>query len=481
MIPIDLLTQIHRQKNDVLHQFDSGIYERVKNTILNRDNYTCQCCGFSFEKYQGLASLNDNVRDLDNLITVCIFCQQCFQLENVEEACSGVLIWLPEFTQKELNRLTRILFIGAHARKDGYLKFEFFIQELLERKKLCVSTLGVTKPLEFIELLKNKTSDKVILEDAKAIRLFPTYKVIRKKGTLEYNQFPGILASWKMDDALEKEDLSTLKKLDKLFYNEEKFEHFIEKNTLAEDTSSLESPDEPTLAQLACKLLKDAAGFFKTLANQNTEIEAEMKENASVFEKMAELLLQSPLGAINDKTYAELAGRLLTDAADFFDTLAEQNEPIREQMSQNADIFRQIATLVEENPLGNLSGNDSNTTKVTPPSHKAVRILEVAGTLLIYAADLFAELTTKGIGEEQEMKDYAKGYRILAEQLQEAPLKKIADKTRIEVTIHLMKDFIQFLEYLGFENSSIQNQIKENLWVFKHIINLLENDPFGYI
>lgn len=108
----------------------------------------------------------------------------------------------------------------------------------------------------------------------------------------------------------------------------------------------------PTHAELAGKLLVDAAGFFKNLAEQNDDIKTEMVENAGVFEQMATLISQQPEGQINDKPHAELAGRLLKDAANFFRTLAAQNEPIREQMNENASVYDQIGDLVMKDPLG---------------------------------------------------------------------------------------------------------------------------------
>ena len=108
----------------------------------------------------------------------------------------------------------------------------------------------------------------------------------------------------------------------------------------------------PTHAELAGKLLNDAATFFRTLASQNEDIQEQMTENASVFEQMASLVMQDPHGALEGGSHAELAGRLLKDAANFFRTLAEQNEPIREQMFENADIYDQMGDLVARDPLG---------------------------------------------------------------------------------------------------------------------------------
>ena len=108
----------------------------------------------------------------------------------------------------------------------------------------------------------------------------------------------------------------------------------------------------PTHAELAGKLLVDAATFFRTLAEQNADLKEQMEENASVFEQMGSLITQDPQGALEGTTHAELTGRLLKDAAGFFRTLAEQNEPIREQMEENANVYEQIGDLVSQNPLG---------------------------------------------------------------------------------------------------------------------------------
>ncbi len=51
-------------------------------------------------------------------------------------------------------------------------------------------------------------------------------------------------------------------------------------------------------------------------------------------------------------THAELAARLLRDAADFFKMLGDQNPPLKIQMTENARVFQEVATLVEQNPTG---------------------------------------------------------------------------------------------------------------------------------
>ncbi|MFM2043740.1 MAG: hypothetical protein RLY86_2316 [Pseudomonadota bacterium] len=57
-------------------------------------------------------------------------------------------------------------------------------------------------------------------------------------------------------------------------------------------------------------------------------------------------------------THAEIAAKLLRDAAEFFRHVGEQNEPIRPQMDHNARAFETVADLVEENPTDEFQGQD---------------------------------------------------------------------------------------------------------------------------
>lgn len=108
----------------------------------------------------------------------------------------------------------------------------------------------------------------------------------------------------------------------------------------------------PSHAELASRLLVDAASFFRTLAEQNEPLKQQMTENADVFEQMAGLLNDNPNGELDGTSYGEMTARLLKDAANFFRSLAEQNEPLKEQMEENAGVFDQIADLVAKDPNG---------------------------------------------------------------------------------------------------------------------------------
>lgn len=50
--------------------------------------------------------------------------------------------------------------------------------------------------------------------------------------------------------------------------------------------------------ELAVMLLRDAAGFFRNVGEQNESMTAQMEDNASVYEQLADLLEQDPTGSI---------------------------------------------------------------------------------------------------------------------------------------------------------------------------------------
>lgn len=62
-------------------------------------------------------------------------------------------------------------------------------------------------------------------------------------------------------------------------------------------------------------------------------------------------------------TYAQLAAKLLRDAATFFRSVGAQNEPLREQMDDNASVYEQVADLVESDPNGTLDMDEEETGK----------------------------------------------------------------------------------------------------------------------
>jgi len=108
----------------------------------------------------------------------------------------------------------------------------------------------------------------------------------------------------------------------------------------------------PTYAEHASDLLNEAAAFFIKTSENNDAVKPQMMENAATFQKMALLIKDHPIGQIEHLTHGEMAGRLLKDAAIFFRTIADSNPPIADQMNHNADVFDELAERVTEDPKG---------------------------------------------------------------------------------------------------------------------------------
>jgi hypothetical protein len=55
----------------------------------------------------------------------------------------------------------------------------------------------------------------------------------------------------------------------------------------------------PTHADLAAKLLRDASVFFRSIAENNPDMKDQMLENAEVYDQVADLVQSSPSAEID--------------------------------------------------------------------------------------------------------------------------------------------------------------------------------------
>ena len=178
------------------------ISNELKQKILERDNHTCQSCGFQSTKYQEVHHVNHNKADEReaNLATTCIFCHQCFNLENVSIMRSGVLIWLPEIEQWRLNHIARSIYVARISQGPIADAARKTLDILMNRREEVKSRLGTDDPYILAEVLRDYLGDKHYYYRSKkldGIKLFPLDRRIIKEADLEFNQFPQILAFWR--------------------------------------------------------------------------------------------------------------------------------------------------------------------------------------------------------------------------------------------------------------------------------------------
>lgn len=89
-------------------------FDAFKKRVLERDQHTCTYCGFQSYYHMCVINFDGNYKNnrIDNLVTACPFCSQVNFLPFVgKDGCSGgTLIYLPDFSQADLNGLCHVLF-----------------------------------------------------------------------------------------------------------------------------------------------------------------------------------------------------------------------------------------------------------------------------------------------------------------------------------------------------------------------------------
>lgn len=177
----------------------------LQTKIFERDKFTCRCCGFKSQKYQDIHFLNNDRRDLseDNLVTACIFCIQCFNLDAVGKMRSGVLLWLPEIEQRALSNIARAIYVARVSQGPMAETARQMLDELMKRRLEAKARLKTDDPQILATILKDYLSYGSYRkrdEKLKGIRLFPLDRRIRSEDGIEFNQFPQILAYWRSKD-----------------------------------------------------------------------------------------------------------------------------------------------------------------------------------------------------------------------------------------------------------------------------------------
>lgn len=183
----------------------SEVKAEIKARIFERDDHTCQCCGFKSQKYQDVLLKNGIATDqrLDNMITACIFCHQCFNLDQVYDMRSGVLIWLPEIDQTALHHMARAIFVARISQGPVANAARQALDVLLARRDEARRRLGTDDPYILANVMRDYlTGRHYEMRQAKldGVRLFPLDRRIVKEADLEFNQFPQILAYWRSKD-----------------------------------------------------------------------------------------------------------------------------------------------------------------------------------------------------------------------------------------------------------------------------------------
>lgn len=119
-------------------------YASIRQQILERDDFTCAYCDFRSPKYQHVHHLNDDhaINKPENLATACPLCHQCFHLGLAGVHNSGVMIYLPELTQAQLNNLVRTCFVAIANKGENEEAARAIYASLENRSFIIEETFG---------------------------------------------------------------------------------------------------------------------------------------------------------------------------------------------------------------------------------------------------------------------------------------------------------------------------------------------------
>ena len=165
--------------------------------VFARDDFTCRFCGFRSVQYQRAVPYEGGP------VTACTFCEQGLFLERAGIMGSGVLIWLPEISQAELNHIVRAIYVArADETSEIAATAARALDALMGRRTEAKKRLGSDDPLLLTSVLQEHLNDKergVAVGKLEGVRLLPLDKHIVRVHGNEVNVFPKIVAFWRSE------------------------------------------------------------------------------------------------------------------------------------------------------------------------------------------------------------------------------------------------------------------------------------------
>lgn len=367
---IDFLSNLMETESCGIEQ--RTLPKSVIEAVFRRDRYCCRVCHFASYRYQEIALLDGNSRDIDSYIVACIPCWQCLRPSQATAHKSGFVVSLPEVSQLMINRAAFDLYsmriAGGHI---GELVEAFFERISRARSEVFSVLSGDPLSMNILEL-KGKLWEMEAKGDRfmTGLRLFPADKYMAKDRNLEFNMFPQMLAFFRSANGPIRRPIDVLNDTDSAAYRILKVVVPLGLQSCLEKIRESGNRTSRTHFELGSKLLRDAASFFETIGEQNPGLRHQMSGNSGIFLQVATLLESDPTGTFKndnesnpggkDIAYQEIAAKLLRDAAGFFEHIGDANLPLEKQMTENSAVFRDVAQLIAADVMGVVEENDVN-------------------------------------------------------------------------------------------------------------------------
>ena len=163
--------------------------------VLRRDDFSCRFCGFRAVQYQRIVPFEGGY------LTACSFCEQAMDLERAGMMGCGVLIWLPEITQAELNHIARAIYVArADEMGDTADAASRALDALMARRTEAKKRLGSDDPMLLATVLHENLTGAERAEAVRkleGVRLMPLDKHMVRGRNGDTNGFPQIVKFWR--------------------------------------------------------------------------------------------------------------------------------------------------------------------------------------------------------------------------------------------------------------------------------------------
>jgi len=129
---------------------------KLRPKILMRDNNTCQACGLKTDHWQEMHHINGQHRDdrESNLETRCPLCHQLAHLPQASACGGGKIIWLPEWSQIELNKMCVALFVALRSTQHRWHGMAKSLYSMLETRAVIMhDVMGSSDPGMFSKIV----------------------------------------------------------------------------------------------------------------------------------------------------------------------------------------------------------------------------------------------------------------------------------------------------------------------------------------
>ncbi|MBV53727.1 MAG: HNH endonuclease [Coxiellaceae bacterium] len=197
------LPLIANQKNWQLYMVRKAddAFLAFEKKVLSRDQHKCQYCGFQSSIRMDVVNRDGNYANnkQSNLVTACPFCAQCHFIQSVgiSDNTGGVLIYLPELSQAELNAMCHNLFAAMAMKTATAADAKNIYRSLRLRSQVIEKELGAG--------MSNPAFYGQVLLDAKADTSKVIHKIVREKTRLlpSLKAFSPLINEWSQSGLLE--------------------------------------------------------------------------------------------------------------------------------------------------------------------------------------------------------------------------------------------------------------------------------------